>query len=92
MNRRQLTAIGLWAVCSIQYGCVSTTDSGAFLSAVRSYPMGPGQFMVTCVDSPVYCANESNKLCPQGFDVTSNTTNPQDFGRMTMIIRCHKSK
>lgn len=55
MNRRQLTAIGLWAVCSIQYGCVSTTDSGAFLSAVRSYPIGPGQFIVTCVDSPAYC-------------------------------------
>lgn len=92
MKPPQLTAVSLCAACAILYGCVSTTDSGAILSAVRSYPMGPGQFMVTCVDSPAYCANESNKLCPQGFNVTSNTTNPQDYGRMTMIIRCHKPK
>jgi len=69
-------------------GCVSTTDSGAYFSAVRSKAMGPGQFMVTCVDSPMYCANEANKLCPAGFDVVSNVTNPADYGRMTMIIKC----
>lgn len=71
-------------------GCVSTTDSSAFLSTVRSSPMGPNQYMVSCVDSPSYCANESNKLCPKGFDVTSNVVNPADYGRMTMIIKCTK--
>lgn len=69
-------------------GCVSTTDPNASLSAVRLSPMGPGQYMITCVDSPMYCANLANKTCPQGFDVTSNVTNPADHGRMTMIIKC----
>jgi hypothetical protein len=66
----------------------SCNDSGAFLSNVRSTGMGPGQYMVACVDSPMNCARESNRLCPAGFDVTSNTTNAADYGRMTMIIRC----
>lgn len=70
-------------------GCVSTTDSKAYFSTVRSTPMGPGQYMVSCVDSPMYCANESNKLCPNGFDVKSNVTNSADYGRMTMIIKCN---
>lgn len=74
--------------CLFLQACVSTTDSKAMFSAVRSYPMGPGQYMVTCVDSPKYCANEANKLCPSGFDVTSNTANAADHGRMTMIIKC----
>jgi hypothetical protein len=73
---------------SLLGGCISTDDPSAPLSAVRVYPMGPSQFMVTCVDSPGYCANQATRLCPQGFDVTSNTTNPRDYGRMTMIIRC----
>ena len=51
--------------------------------------MGPGQYMITCVDSPMYCAQLSNKTCPNGFDVKSNVTNPADFGRMTMIIKCN---
>lgn len=71
-------------------GCVSTTDPDAFLSTIRSNPMGPNQYMVSCVDSPKYCANESNRLCPKGFDVVSNVVNEADFGRMTMIIKCHK--
>jgi hypothetical protein len=76
------------ATCLLN-ACVSMTDSKAPFSAVRSTPMGPSQYMVTCVDSPMYCANESNKLCPQGFDVVSNVTNPADYGRMTMIVKCH---
>jgi hypothetical protein len=68
---------------------ISTTDSKAPLSAVRSSAMGPGQYMVSCVDSPTYCANEANKLCPRGFDVASNVTNAADYGRMTMTIKCH---
>ena len=67
-------------------GCA---DSDAFFSPVRNYPMGHKQYMVTCVDSPGYCAREANKLCPQGFDVTSNVTNEADYGRMTMTINCH---
>lgn len=68
-------------------GCVGT-DPSAPLSAVRVYEMGSDQFMVTCVDSPGFCAQQANESCPAGFDVVSNTTNPADFGRMTMIIRC----
>lgn len=73
---------------SLLAGCISTTDSKAPLSAVRSTPMGPNQFMVSCVDSPSYCAREATKLCPQGFDVSSSVTNPADYGRMTMTIKC----
>lgn len=69
--------------------CVSTTDPNAPLSAVRTSPMGPGQHMVSCVDKPAYCAELANKLCPKGFDVTSNVVNPADYGRMTMIIKCN---
>jgi hypothetical protein len=67
--------------------CVSSTDPTATFSRVRSSPMGPSQFMVSCVDSPQYCAGEANRLCPIGFDVVSNVANPGDFGRMTMIIK-----
>ena len=45
--------------------------------------------MVSCVDSPMYCANELNKLRPAGFDVTSNVTNAADYACTTMIIKCH---
>ena len=64
-------------------------DPDATFSAVHRYPMGPSQWMISCVDSPAYCASAANKSCPQGFDVTSNTTNPADYGRMTMVIKCH---
>lgn len=73
-------------------GCVSTSDSDALFSTVRSTAMGPDQYMVSCVDSPGYCAAESNKLCPLGFDVTSNVVNPADYGRMTMVIKCYKQE
>ena len=86
---RSLLAALVLLIAAFLVGCVSTTDSKAFLSTVRSTPMGPGQYMVSCVDSPIYCANESNKLCPDGFDVKSNVTNPADHGRMTMIIKCN---
>jgi len=43
-------------VLTILGGCVSTSDPNATLSAVRVYPMGPSQYMITCVDSPGYCA------------------------------------
>lgn len=88
MNRYTVAAVVIGT--ALTGACVSSTDSTAILSTVRSYPMGPAQYMVTCVDSPMYCANESNKLCPRGFDVISNATNPADYGRMTMVIKCHK--
>jgi hypothetical protein len=69
--------------------CVSTDDPNATFSAVRLYPMGSGQYMITCVDSPGYCARQATRSCPSGFDVVSNTTNPADYGRMTMIVKCH---
>lgn len=71
-------------------GCISTTDSSDLLSTVRSTQIGPGQYMVSCVDSPMYCVNESNKSFPMGFDVKSNVTNPAGYGRETMIIKCNK--
>jgi hypothetical protein len=73
-------------------GClVSSDDPDARFSRVRVSPMGPAQFMVSCVDSPQICAEEANRKCPIGFDVVSNVTNPADYGRMTMIINCHSS-
>lgn len=66
-------------------GC---NDPNAPLSVVRVHELGPGQFMVSCVDSPGYCAEHATKACPSGFNVISNTTNPADYGRMTMVIRC----
>jgi hypothetical protein len=44
--------------------------------------------MISCVDSPQICAHEATELCPAAMDIVSNTTNPGDFGRMTMIIKC----
>jgi hypothetical protein len=70
-------------------GCVSA-DPDAMFSTVRAHPMGPDQFMITCVDSPRYCAEQAPKSCPSGFDVVSNSSNPADHGRMTMIIKCHQ--
>jgi hypothetical protein len=73
---------------SALFGC-AMNDPNAMFSAVRAYPMGTGQYMITCVDSPSFCASEAVNRCPSGFNVTSNTTNPADHGRMTMIIRCN---
>jgi len=70
-------------------GCVSTDNPDAPLSTVRVEPMGPQQFMISCVDSPRFCAQQAVRSCPNGFDVVSNVTNPADFGRMTMIVKCH---
>lgn len=69
-------------------GCVSTDDPNAALSAVRVHPMGGQTLMITCVDSPKYCAEQAVRSCPDGLDVVSNTTNPADYGRMTMIVNC----
>lgn len=63
-------------------------DPDAVLSPVRVHTLGPGHFMVTCVDGAHYCAEQARKQCPSGMDVESNTTNAADYGRMTMIIRC----
>lgn len=89
MDWRFACVIGAAMLSGCRVPLISTNDSGAHLSAIRSRAMGPNQYMVACVDSPMYCANESNKLCPNGFDVVSNVTNPADYGRMTMIIKCH---
>lgn len=80
----------LMAVGLVTAGCanISKDDPNAALSAVRVAPMGPGQWMIACVDSPLICARQANRSCPAGFDVVSNTTNAADFGRMTMIIKC----
>jgi hypothetical protein len=70
-------------------GCVSTSDPNAAFSTVRVEPMGRNQYMISCVDSAAYCARQANRSCPGGnYDVVSNTNNPRDFGRTTMIIRC----
>lgn len=68
-------------------GCMSQ-DSQALFSTVRSKPMGQSQYMITCVDSPMYCANEANKLC-QNYQVVSNTSDAGNYGRTTMIIKCN---
>jgi hypothetical protein len=49
---------------------------------------GSDQFMASCVDSPMPCANELNTLCPAGFNVTRNVTDAADHDRKTMIIKC----
>jgi hypothetical protein len=80
----------LLLVAALLSGCVvSSDDPDAQFSRIRVSPMGPSQFMVSCVDSPQLCAEEANRLCPDAYDVISNVTNPAQFGRMTMIIKCH---
>lgn len=82
-----MTCFRLLAVAALVLsGC--TDDPNAMLSTVRVEALGPDQFMISCVDSPRYCAEQAVKACPGKFDVISNTTNPADYGRMTMIIRC----
>ncbi len=81
--------IGLIALFSvIVAGCVSTSDPNAYLSAVRRIDMGNGQFMISCVDSPGYCANLARDTCPMGFDTTNVTGQAIGNQRMTMVIRC----
>jgi len=87
---RSLLTTSVPLIAALLSGCaISTTDPNAPMSAVRMSSMGPGQYMITCVDSPMYCAQLANKACPNGFDVKSNVTNSADFGRMTMIIKCN---
>jgi hypothetical protein len=88
-RRAALRRLAVVAFVAMVAACVSTDDPHATFSAVRVYPMGAGQFMITCVDSPGYCARQATRSCPSGFDVVSNTTNPADYGRMTMIVKCH---
>lgn len=84
----RLVSLLAGAYCFALLGCVSTSDPNAPLSTVRAYDLGAGQHMITCVDSPRYCAEQVRRTCPAGSEVVSNTTNPADHGRMTMIIRC----
>lgn len=84
--------LALLALCPIAGCAVSSTDPYATFSRVRVAPLGPGQYMVSCVDSPQYCAAEANRVCPGGLAVVSNTVNPADFGRMTMIVKCSRQK
>ncbi len=74
--------------CVIAVGCVSTSDPNAPLSAVRRADMGNGQFMISCVDSPGYCANLARDTCPAGFETSGITGQAIGNQRMTMIIRC----
>lgn len=68
-------------------GCVPA-DPDAALSTVRVYPVGPDQFMITCVDGSKNCAAQLPKVCPKGSEVTSMTANPADYGRVTMMVNC----
>jgi hypothetical protein len=84
MQMRQILMVGLLA------GCVPADPTAGFSSA-RIYPVGPDQFMVTCVDGSRNCAAQLPKICPKGSDVTSMTANPADFGRITMMVNCRKA-
>lgn len=66
----------------------SCADPGATFSTVRVYPMGDNRYTITCVDSVGYCASQAAKQCPRGYENTSNSNNPRDYGRTTWIIRC----
>lgn len=68
--------------------CAVALSGCVMPSAVRVEPLGPKQFMITCVDSASFCAKQAVESCPGTFDVISNTVNEADYGRMTMIIRC----
>lgn len=69
-------------------GCVSSDNPNATFSRVRVSSLGSGQYMISCVDGAGYCAREATRLCPSGMDIVSNTVNPADYGRMTMIVKC----
>lgn len=84
--RNYLIAVSL----IVTLGGCAMNDPNAYFSAVRVEPMGKNGYMISCVDSPSYCAEQANNVCPGGFDVQSNVTNPADYGRMTMIIKCTK--
>jgi hypothetical protein len=89
MNPRWLP--GVLGLLFLHACMVSSNDPDAQFSRVRVESMGPSQYMVTCVDSPQYCAREANRLCPNSaYDVVSNTVNPADYGRTTMIIKCRE--
>ncbi len=68
-------------------GCIPD-DPDATFSTTRVYETGPGQFMVTCVDGSKNCAAQIPKICPKGSDVTGMTSNPADYGRVTMMVNC----
>ena len=55
---------------------------------VRSSAMGRNKWMVSCLESPNYCTREATTLCGGAFMVLSNVTDPADYGRMTMVVRC----
>jgi hypothetical protein len=88
-----LSIVFLLSACSLilQPDQLVTDDPNAQFSRVRVSSLGPGQYMVSCVDGPSHCAAQANRLCPAGLDVVSNTTNAVDYGRMTMIIKCHEA-
>ena len=87
---KNMRLAAILVITAVLAGCAPIPeDPNAPFSVVRTYPLGPGQFMVTCVDSPSYCARQATADCPNGFDVVSNTNNPADYGRTMLIVRCH---
>lgn len=57
-------------------------------TVAKTQSMGAGQFMVTCRDSAMFCAQQANATCTRGYDVIGLSGTVDDFGRMTMIVRC----
>lgn len=82
--------IALFCIAAISSGCITNDSSGTFARA-RSRQTSPTGFIITCVDGQRFCLDEAERVCPGGYDIASNTTNPQDYGRITMIIKCERT-
>ncbi len=57
-------------------------------SKVRSNQEGPSQFLVTCFESPQFCAEEFKRLCPDGHRVEGYFIDEFDHGQITARISC----
>ena len=57
-------------------------------SKVQTRQEGPAQFLVTCFESPQYCAEEFKQLCTDGHRVLGYFRNEFDHGQITARIAC----
>lgn len=70
-------------------GCATNWNDPAALERTRVQPMGPGEYLVSCSDSPRFCDEPAKQSCPNGFDVTRRSVDPSAYGRTTLLIKCH---
>jgi thioredoxin-related protein len=66
----------------------SAEDDTNQVNNVQTKKEGPSQYLVTCFESPQFCAEEFKRVCPDGHRVEGYFRNEYDHGQINARISC----